>query len=457
MPVILLAALGAPLTSRVHQWLYSRGLTEGAGMQWLVMLAAFLVAWAVHRVVLRPWLARSEPPQEQDAAGVPASFVRVMLMRLFLPGLMLFIVWIAAELAEEFNSPRPWYDVVMVLLLAWIVTQGLITCAVFQIKRRISRAVLVVISLAVWLLATLEIAQFLTPVMHLLDKIDFTVGGVRLTLLHIIQAVLVLSVFLIFSGAVVSAFSSWIKTVEGVSPAARVLTEKIFRVVFFTLAIVASLGGLGVDLSSLAWFSGAIGLGIGFGLQKVISNLASGFIILADKSIKPGDVIQVGETYGWIEHLGSRYISVVTRDGVEFLIPNEELISGKVINWSYSNNLVRLKLPVGVAYDTDVEAAMHLMISASLTVPRVLPVPEPTCCLVGFGESAINLELRVWISDPEKGLASVKSNLFVKIWKEFKQRGIEVPYPQRVLHYKPGSETRGDTEESILPVQPPES
>jgi small-conductance mechanosensitive channel len=188
-------------------------------------------------------------------------------------------------------------------------------------------------------------------------------------------------------------------------------------------------------------FSGALGLGIGFGLQKVFANLVSGFIILADKSIKPGDVIQVGDTYGWIKFLGSRYVSVVTRDGTEHLIPNENLVTGQVINWSYSNNLVRLRVPIGISYESDLQKAMQLMLEASATTKRVLQEPKPSCLLVGFGDSAVNFELRVWIGDPENGLGTIKSDLLLGVWQRFREQGIVFPYPQRVLHHKSIHET----------------
>jgi small-conductance mechanosensitive channel len=193
---------------------------------------------------------------------------------------------------------------------------------------------------------------------------------------------------------------------------------------------------LGLDLTVFALFSGALGLGLGFGLQKVFANLVSGFILLADKSIKPGDVIQLKDTYGWINFLGSRYVSVITRDATEHLIPNENMITGEVINWSYSQNLVRLKMPVGVAYDSDLEKARELMLAAAADTLRVLKDPKPACLLTGFGDNTVNLELRVWINDPQHGIGSVKSDLLWGIWRRFREHGIEIPYPQRDVHLK---------------------
>ncbi len=204
----------------------------------------------------------------------------------------------------------------------------------------------------------------------------------------------------------------------------------------FSLCVVIAFHYLGIDLTVFALFSGALGLGLGFGLQKVFANLVSGFIILADKSIKPGDVIQLGDKYGWINFLGSRYVSVVTRDGTEHLIPNENLITGEVINWSYSQNLVRLHVPAGVAYGSDLEKARELMMAAAADTLRVLKDPKPACLLVGFGDSTVNLEVRVWINDPQNGIASVKSDIFWGIWQRFREHGIELPFAQRDVHLK---------------------
>ena len=152
--------------------------------------------------------------------------------------------------------------------------------------------------------------------------------------------------------------------------------------------------------------------------------------------LQPGDVIQMGDKYGWINFLGSRYVSVITRDGTEHLIPNENLITGEVINWSYSQNLVRLKVPVGVAYGSDLEKARELMLESAAVTKRVLKDPGPACILSGFGDNAVNLELRVWINDPRNGIASVKSDLFWGIWQRFRDHGIIMPYPQRDVHLK---------------------
>lgn len=189
-------------------------------------------------------------------------------------------------------------------------------------------------------------------------------------------------------------------------------------------------------MTAFTVFSGAIGVGVGFGLQKIVSNLISGVILLIDKSIKPGDVISVGDEYGWVNSLGARYVSVVTRDGTEHLIPNEELITQRVENWSYSNNLVRLRAPVGVHYKSDVRHAISLCIEAARATPRVLQDPAPVCLLKGFGDSSVDLEIRFWIQDPAEGMSNVLSEVLLRVWDRFHEEGVEIPYPQRDLHIR---------------------
>ncbi|MGB1088584.1 MAG: mechanosensitive ion channel family protein, partial [Alphaproteobacteria bacterium] len=171
--------------------------------------------------------------------------------------------------------------------------------------------------------------------------------------------------------------------------------------------------------------------------QKVVSNFVSGFILLADKSIKPGDVIEVGEAYGAINRLGARYVSMITRDGKEFLIPNEDLITQTVINWSFSDRAVRVRLPIGIAYDCDPRKAMDLAVEAAMQEQRVLTHPEAKCLLVGFGDSSVDLELRIWIADPEGGVRNISSAVLLRVWDAFHENGITFPFPRRDVQLLP--------------------
>ena len=187
----------------------------------------------------------------------------------------------------------------------------------------------------------------------------------------------------------------------------------------------------GGDLTGLAVLSGAIGVGLGFGLQKVVSNLVSGVIILLDKSIKPGDVISIGDTFGWINALGARYVSITTRDGKEYLIPNEDLITGQVVNWSHSNEFVRLDIHFGTSYADDPHVVRKLAIDAAASVSRVLNDRPPVCHITGFGDSSVDYILRFWITDPSGGLTNIRGNVFLALWDTFHEHGISIPFPQR--------------------------
>jgi small-conductance mechanosensitive channel len=211
----------------------------------------------------------------------------------------------------------------------------------------------------------------------------------------------------------------------------QVLVVKFLQMLLYGTAFFIGLRAVGVDLTGLAVLSGAIGVGLGFGLQKVVSNLVSGVIILLDKSIKPGDVISLGETFGWINSLGARYVSITTRDGREYLIPNEDLITGQVVNWSHSDEFVRLDIHFGTAYGDDPHKVRRIAIEAARTVPRVLGEQPPVCHIVGFGDSSIDYILRFWIRDPTGGLTNIRGNVYLALWDAFQAHGISIPFPQR--------------------------
>ena len=225
-----------------------------------------------------------------------------------------------------------------------------------------------------------------------------------------------------------------VRRLPGITPAMQVLATKLIRAGLLTLAVVLALATVGIDLTAFAVFSGAVGVGLGFGLQKVVSNLISGVILLLDSSIKPGDVIELGGTYGWITQLNARYVSVITRDGTEHLIPNEDLITQRVVNWTYSSERVRLHLTIGVGYRSDLRAAMRLAVEAAESVRRVLAEPPPVCLVRGFADSSVTLQLRFWIDDPRAGTANVESEVLLAVWDRYRAAGIELPFPQMDVH-----------------------
>ena len=227
---------------------------------------------------------------------------------------------------------------------------------------------------------------------------------------------------------------------EEISPSMQVLAVKFLQVILYGAAFFIGLKAVGVDLTGLAVLSGAIGVGLGFGLQKVVSNLVSGVILLLDRSIKPGDVISLGETFGWINSLGARYVSITTRDGREYLIPNEDLITGQVVNWSHSDEFVRLDIYFGTAYADDPHKVRRIAVEAAKGVDRVLSFKPPVCHIVGFGDSSVDYILRFWIRDPTGGLTNIRGNVYLALWDAFQENGISIPFPQREVKMLPGSE-----------------
>jgi len=257
-----------------------------------------------------------------------------------------------------------------------------------------------------------------------------------INLWSIISAIAAMFLLIWLAGLTTRFIDTVVKPRRDIPPSIKVLIGKAVRIVLYLGAIIWALKIGGVPLGGLAVFSGALGLGLGFGLQKVISNLVSGVIILLDKSIKPGDVIEIDGTFGWINSIRTRFISVITRDRKEILIPNEDFVTNKVINWSFTDRIVRIKADVGVSYSTDVPKAIEVCKGALESIPRVLKNPEPGCLLMGFGDSSIDLQVRFWIDDAPQGVSNIRSEVLIAVWKAFKEHNIEIPFPQRDLHIK---------------------
>jgi small-conductance mechanosensitive channel len=227
-----------------------------------------------------------------------------------------------------------------------------------------------------------------------------------------------------------------IRRASGLDPTQQLLAQKLAGIAIIVAAFFIGIDFLGIDLTALAVFSGAFGLAVGFGLQKTFGNLIAGIILLMDRSIKPGDVIVVGESFGHVTKIGVRAVSIVTRDGKEHLIPNENLMTQEVENWSYSSRDVRVHIPVGVAYSCDLALAQKLMIEAARASPRVLQAPAPRVWLRAFGESSVDHEILVWIADPEAGVGNVQSDILNKLWVLFQENKIDIPFAQRDIRIK---------------------
>jgi len=310
------------------------------------------------------------------------------------------------------------------LALAWVVVAISARLIRNPFLRRITRFV-------VWVYIALSLLNMRDDAIAALDSAAIDLGGLRLSLLMLVQAMATLAVLFVVVGALNAAARKRLQNVEGLSPSMRVLSEKMLRLFLYGLAVVIGLQTVGFDLTSLTVLSGAIGLGIGFGLQKVVSNLVAGLILLLDKSIKPGDVISIGDTFGWITDLSARYVSVKTRDGREYLVPNEDLITGQVVNWSHSNDLVRLDIDFGVSYASDPHEVRKLAREAAVKAKRVVHEPAPQCHITGFGDSSIDFVLRFWIRDPIGGLTNIRGDVFLVLWDALKEANIDIPFPRR--------------------------
>jgi len=292
-----------------------------------------------------------------------------------------------------------------------------------------------VFNILAWVYAAMVILGVADDVALALDSTGFKVGQEGgISILDVLQTVVLLAIALWAASSVGNFLDRRIQTVDELTPSLRVLLGKIVRISLVITAGVAVVSGMGINLTALTVLSGAVGVGIGFGLQKVVSNFISGIIILLDQSIKPGDTITLGETFGWIRELRARFVSVVTRDGREFLIPNEDFITTQVVNWSFTDKFVRLDVDFGVSYDSDPHEVVRLAIEAASSVSRVESVTKrPVCWMTEFGDSSLNFKLRFWISDPQQGLTNIRGMVMLALWDAFKENGIDIPFPHREI------------------------
>jgi small-conductance mechanosensitive channel len=294
------------------------------------------------------------------------------------------------------------------------------------------------VSLSAWLVAALSILGELDPVIDALDSVAIMVGGLRLTPLLLIKLTVLLAVALWLTNIASKFAESRITQTSDLTPSLQVLLVKMIRLALMAFAVTVVMGAVGINLSALAIFSGAAGVGIGFGLQKIIANFISGIILLADKSVKPGDLVTIGDATGRINEMKTRYISVAAGDGREFLIPNEDLVTQKVVNWTYTDKNTLVKVTFGTNYDADPRLVCKLAVGIAAAAPRAIKSKPPSCLLIEFAEAGMKFSLTFWIADPD-GMDNVKSEVMLSLWDAFKREGIKVPYPVRELRIRGGA------------------
>ncbi len=416
----LLAAarsVGAEVTS---PWFY---------LQVGLIMAAAGIAWATGATV------RAKVDMTSLATGWPAPFRLFVRVLVGSASTAAFAVLVTAArvtmLASTWPSRSYLLAIAAKLAIAWLVI-NLITSV-------IRNAFIVrVVSVSAWLVAALSIIGQLQSTIELLDSVAIVLGGLRLSPLLVIElgALLILALWL--TNIASNFFENRITRSTDLTPSIQVLLVKMVRMGLMTLAVIIALSAVGINLSALAVFSGAVGVGIGIGLQKIVANFISGIILLADKSVKPGDLVTIGDSSGRISAMKTRYISVAAGDGREFLIPNEDLVTQKVVNWTYTDKNTLVKVIFGTSYDADPRLVCKLAIDTAVLAPRALKSKPPNCILTEFAEAGMKFSLTFWIADPD-GMDNVKSDVMLTLWEAFKREGVRVPYPVRELVVRSGA------------------
>ena len=411
--------------SEFATWFQVQVLDLDSLIQLLILLLAALIGYAIQKP-LKPRL--SERISKLRVFSPLRRLLTAILKQLFAT-VFLLVLWLSTGIAGQFEDgiDSGLLEIIASLMSAWILIR--LTSA-FIANSFLSSLV----ATLAWTIAALNIVGLLGPTISALDSVSIPLGQTRLSVLTMVNGALLLAALMWGALAISKLIDSRLAQVSEVTPRARVLIAKTIRFIMIVVAVMVALSSVGINFAALAVFSGAVGVGIGIGLQKQVSNLISGVILLLDKSIKPGDVIEVGTTFGWVNKMSARYVGVTTRDNKELLIPNDDFVTNQVINWSHSDREVRMEVRFGVSYDCKPREIRELATECATRPDRVVADPAPVCHLVEFGDSSVNFVLRFWIRDPENGVTNVKGQVLLELWDMLHEKGIEIPYPQRVIH-----------------------
>jgi small-conductance mechanosensitive channel len=397
-----------------------------------VIGAALLLGWWIARLV-RPRFASTTAPDDlpgrlREAAWVAAPFAITLLILATLDGLL-----------HASGVPARFVDVAVQLTALLL----LIRLVVYVIRVSLGAKARIKgwgtpLSLIVWVFLSLHLLGWGDTAIGVLDGMGVNLGKTRISVWSVAKLLVTVSLFVLAAMWISRWLERRVLKLDALPSTMRIGIAKFTQAFLVGLSVLVGLNAAGLDLTTLNVLTGAIGIGLGFGLQSIAANFVSGFVLLMDRSIKPGDVISftgmpgtATEGFGWVEELRGRYVVVRDRDGVSTLVPNQNLITNPVINWSYADPRVRLKLPVRVSYNSDPELAMQLMLQASDGHPRVVQDPAPVARLMSFSDHGIDLELRFWIPDPQEGVNNVRSDVNRAIWRLFRQHGIVIPVAQR--------------------------
>jgi small-conductance mechanosensitive channel len=426
-----------------------RLLQPASLLQIAVIGGVVLLGWWIAGL-LRPRLSSATPPDDlhgrlREAAWVAVPYAVVLLLLATADGLL-----------HATGAPARYVDVAVQLTALLL----LIRLVVYVLRISLgSRARIkgwgTPISVIVWVFLSLHLLGLGDSVIAMLDGIGITLGKTRISVWSVAKLIVTVSVFVIAAMWISRWLERHVLKLDALAPTMRIGIAKFVQAFLVGLSVLVGLNAAGLDLTTLNVLTGAIGIGLGFGLQSIAANFVSGFVLLMDRSIKPGDVISftgttgtATEGFGWVEELRGRYVVVRDRDGVATLVPNQNLITNSVVNWSYTDPRVRLKLPVRVSYRDDPELAMRLMLEATVGHRRVIQDPAPVARLMSFGDHGIELELRFWIPDPHEGVNNVRSDVNRAIWRLFRQHGITIPVAQREVRLEMVNPRVGEAEPS---------
>ena len=397
--------------------------------QLLALLTSLLLAW----LIARRWQAGRT--QENNGR------LRQVGSRLAFPLSGMLLTGVALLLLKPFFSVS-----LLKLALPLLGSMALVRSVIFVLRQAFPGARWLtawekIIATLVWGWLALYITDLAPYVIDALEQFDFTLGKQKLNLWLVISGVTTVFLTLVFALWIAGVIETRLMGLQTLDGNLRIVGIRVTKAALTVVAIISSLAMVGIDMTALSVFTGALGVGLGFGLQKIASNYVSGFIILLERSIRIGNIVQVGADAGEVTQITTRYTVLKHPGGTEFIVPNETLIGSTVQNQTYSDHKLRLSTVVGVAYDTDLDLAMRLLVECAKRQPRVLAEPEPKVLLTLFGDSSINLELGFWVDDPENGKMNVVSDINLAIWHAFKENGIQIPFPQREVRIlNPASE-----------------
>jgi len=409
----------------------------GAELTWgwfWYQIGLLLAAAGIARIIAS--IIRARVDMTSSAMGMPGAvrrFVRALFGSL---SVALFVLLAGATRTAMLMMTWPSRSYVLAIATS-LATAWLVIRLVQGIVR--DQLLVRVIGVAAFLVAALSILGLLDQVTAALDSIAITVGGLRLTPLLVLKVAVLLSLAIWLASLISKFIDTWLTRSGDLTPSAQVLISKLASIALIVLAVVIVLSSVGIDLSALTIFGGAIGVGLGFGLQKIVANFISGIILLVDKSVKPGDLVTIGDNFGRVSTMNVRYITVAAGDGREFLIPNEDLVTQKVVNWTYRDRNTLVEVKFGTNYDADPKVVCALACEIAAKTPRVTDVHKPACVLTEFAEYGMRYSLTFWITDPEAGMGNVRSDVMMALWDAFKKADIRVPYPVRDIRVRGGA------------------